>query len=316
MYDVYARPGTSYLSGFFYLIGMVLIGLFVGSLLSGGLWVLLTGQSIFTMEKDMMNPKFADAIRILQVVSTFFIFFIPAVITAKILSRRPFRFLGFNFYFSPRQLGLVILIMLVSLPLVGALSELNKLIPVSPSLAATFKKLEDTYEQQVKVLARITGWGEYIVSMIIMAFAPAIFEETLFRGGMQNILQKLTKNPWLSIGITSVIFSIIHFSYYGFLPRVALGVVLGLIFYFSQSIWLSIFAHFFNNAIVVTEMFYLTRNGKPVEEAMNETFPVWWGLIAIAVLLLLFRLFKRFAEQDLKTKKPAEDIAVEENWLT
>jgi len=316
MYDIYSRQGVSFLSGFFYLMGLVLLGLFFGSLLSGGLWVLLTHQSIYTMEKDMMNPKFADAIRILQLVSTFFIFFIPAVITAKILSKKPFRFLGFNFYFSMRQLGLVILIMLVSLPLVGALSELNKLIPVSPSLAATFKKMEDTYDQQVKVLAHITGWGEYIVSMVIMAFAPAVFEETLFRGGMQNILQRMTKNPWISVGVTSVIFSIIHFSYYGFLPRVALGAVLGLIYYYSQSIWLSIFAHFFNNAIVVTEIFYYSRKGKPVEEAMNESFPVWWGLIAMVVLILLFRLFSKFAAQDLQAKKPAEDIALDEQWMT
>jgi uncharacterized protein len=316
MYDVYARPGVSYQSGFFYLLGLVLMGLFFGSLISGGVWVLLTGRSIFSMEKDMMDPQFAGAIRILQLVSTFFIFFIPALVTAMILSRKPFRFLGFNMYFSFRQTGIVILIMLVALPLVGALSELNKVIPVPVSWEATFRKLEETYEKQVKVLAQITGWGEYIISMIIMALAPAIFEETLFRGGLQNILQKLTRNPWISIGFTSIIFSLIHFSYYGFLPRVALGVILGLIFYYSQSIWLSIFAHFFNNAIVVTEMFYLSRKGKPVEEAMNDTFPVWWGIIAMAALIIFFRLFRKFAEKDILAKKPAEDVALDEKWIT
>jgi len=149
-----------------------------------------------------------------------------------------------------------------------------------------------------------------------MALAPAIFEETLFRGGLQNILQKLTRNPWISIGFTSIIFSLIHFSYYGFLPRVALGVILGLIFYYSQSIWLSIFAHFFNNAIVVTEMFYLSRKGKPVEEAMNDTFPIWWGILAMAALMVFFRVFRKFAEKDLLAKKPAEDIALDEKWIT
>ncbi len=316
MYDVYARPGVSYQSGFFYLLGLVLLGLFFGSLLSGGVWVLLTGRSIFAMEKDMMDPQFAGAIRILQLVSTFFIFFIPAVLAAMILSRKPFRFLGFNMYFSLRQLGMVILIMGVALPLVGALSEINKMVPVPASWEATFRKLEETYEKQVKVLAHITGWGEYIISMIIMALAPAIFEETLFRGGMQNILQKLSRNPWISIGFTSIVFSLIHFSYYGFLPRVALGVILGLIFYYSQSIWLSIFAHFFNNAIVVTEMFYLSRKGKPVEEAMNDTFPVWWGIIAMAALMIFFRIFRKFAERDILAKKPAEDIALDEKWIT
>ena len=316
MYDVHSRQGVSYMSGFFYLLGLVGLGLFFGSLLSGGVWVLMTGKSIFTMEKDMMDPRFANAIRVLQLVSTFFIFFIPAMITAMILSRKPLRFLGFNLYFSRKQIGITILIILACLPLVGALSEVNKVIPIPKNWELSFRKLEDTYAQQVKVLAQINGWGEYIISLLIMGLAPAIFEETLFRGGMQNILQKLTKNPWVAIGVTSIIFSAIHFSYYGFIPRVALGVVLGLIYYYSGSIWLSILAHFINNALVVSEIFYLTKKGESIDDAMNESYPIWWGILAFAVLYLLFRLFRKVATKDRKTLVPAEDIALEEQWMT
>jgi uncharacterized protein len=313
---MYSRPGVSYKSGFFILLGAIGIGLFFGSLLSGGVWVLMTGRSIFTMEKDMMNPQFSNAIKTLQLVSTFFIFFIPALVTAMMLSKRPFRFLGFNLQFSVKQMGIMILIMLASLPLVGALSEINKIIPIPHNWEITFKKLEDSYAQQVKVLADIRGWGEYFVTLVIIALAPAIFEETLFRGGMQNILLKLTRNPWIAIGVTSIIFSVIHFSYYGFIPRVALGVVLGLIFYYSGSIWLSILAHFFNNALVVTQIFYFTRKGKSIEEAMNESYPIWWGAIAIVALAFLFRLFKKSAAIDRMEKMPAEDIALEDKWMT
>jgi uncharacterized protein len=316
MYDVHSRSGVSYGSGFFILLGMIGLGLFFGSLLAGGVWVMMTGNSIFTMEKDMMNPQFSNAIKALQLVSTFFIFFIPAMVTAMIMSRKPFRFLGFNLYFSQKQAGITILIMLCSLPLVGALSEINKLIPIPHNWEVVFKKMEDSYAQQVKVLAEIRGWGEYFIALIIMGLAPAIFEETLFRGAMQNILQKLTNNPWISIGVTSIIFSAIHFSYYGFIPRVALGVVLGLIFYYSGSIWLSILAHFFNNALVVSQIFYLTQKGKPIEDAMNDSSPVWWGIPALLALVFLFRFFRKFALQDLKSKKPAEDTALEEKWMT
>jgi uncharacterized protein len=316
MYDVHSRSGVSYGSGFFILLGMIGLGLFFGSLLAGGVWVMMTGNSIFTMEKDMMNPQFSNAIKALQLVSTFFIFFIPAMVTAMIMSRKPFRFLGFNLYFSQKQAGITILIMLCSLPLVGALSEINKLIPIPHNWEVVFKKMEDSYAQQVKVLAEIRGWGEYFIALIIMGLAPAIFEETLFRGAMQNILQKVTNNPWISIGVTSIIFSAIHFSYYGFIPRVALGVILGLIFYYSGSIWLSILAHFFNNALVVSQIFYLTQKGKPIEDAMNDSSPVWWGIPALLALVFLFRFFRKFALQDLKSKKPAEDTALEEKWMT
>lgn len=49
---------------------------------------------------------------------------------------------------------------------------------------------------------------------------------------------------------------------------------------------------------------------------MNETFPILWGVIAIAALIVLFRWFRKFAEKDIHTLKPAEDIALEEKWMS
>jgi uncharacterized protein len=316
MYDIHSRTGTSYGRGLFILLIMSAMGLLLGGAVSILIWFGMTGKGLTSMEADMNNPTFLNALRVMQLVSTFFIFFVPAVIMAYILNRKPFRLLGFNFYFSKKQIGLVILIMLAALPLVGALGELNKLIPVGKDLETYFKAMEDRYAETVKLLANINSPGAYVLALLIMALAPAVFEETLFRGALQNLLQKISQNPWISIGITSVIFSAIHMSFYGFLPRFALGVVLGLIFHYSGSLWLAIIAHFFNNALVVTQIYIYTRQGKSVEDAMNETFPLWWGLIGIAVLLVLFKFYKEFAAEDRKTKVPAETVALEDQWMT
>ncbi|MGL6266987.1 MAG: lysostaphin resistance A-like protein, partial [Chitinophagaceae bacterium] len=280
-----------------------------------GVWIAMTGKGFFVMEKEMLNPANVQAVRMVQLVSTFFIFFLPAYFTALILNKKPLKFLGFNMYFSGRQLLLAIGIMLVSLPLVGSLSELNKMIPIPASFEKFFKELEETYEKQVVVLSRITGFGDYIIALLVMALGPAIFEETFFRGGMQNILQKWTRNPLMAIIITSIVFSAIHFSYYGFIPRAALGFVLGLLFYYSGSLWLSIAGHFFNNALVVTQIYYYTRQGKSVEEAMNETYPLWIGAIALVVLTGLIYIYKKFSESDKKERTPPEDRALEEKWM-
>ena len=316
MYDIYSRPGVSYTSGFLILLGSLGVGLFIGSLAAAGIWTAMTGQSVFTMAKDMLNPKYADAMRVMQLVSTLAIFFLPAWVAAKFMSKKPFRFLGFNAYFSLKQVGIAILIMLAALPLVGALSEVNKMIPISPAWTAKFKAMEDSYEEQVKVLSHISGISEYIISLLVMAIAPAIFEETLFRGGLQNFLQRITKNPWLSIGITSVVFSAIHLSFYGFVPRLGLGIILGLLFYYSESLWLPIIAHCFNNSLVVTQIYYLTSKGKPIDDAMNESSPIWWGAIALVIIVFLFRIYKKNAVADLAAKKPKEDVALEDKWMT
>lgn len=316
MYDIHSRPGTSYRQGLIILLAAVGIGLVVGSLISGGVWAMMTGRSIFTMQEDMNDPAYLNAMRVMQLVATLFVFFIPAVITAMVLSKKPYRFLGFNFWFSSRQVIMTILIMLAALPLVGALGELNKMIPLTKALTDKFQQLEDTYADQVKILANIKTPADFVISLLVMAVAPAVFEETMFRGGLQNLLQKLMKNPWLAIGITSILFSAIHISFYGFLPRVALGVVLGLLFYYSGSLWLCILGHFFNNALVVTQIYVYQKQGKSVEEAMNETFPIWYGILALAALWFLFRNFKKTAERDRKTLVPQEQVALEDQWMT
>lgn len=315
-YDMHSRPGISWLAAFFILIGLLGAGLIIGSLAGAVLFSAMTGKGLMSLEKEMLNPENVQAVRILQLVSTFFIFFLPAFFTALIVNKKPVKFLGFNFYFSGRQVLLVVAIMLASLPLVGALSEINKLIPIPAAWEKAFKSLEDTYSQQVLLLSKITGFRDYIVSIVVMALGPAIFEETFFRGGMQNILQKWTKSPWLSIIITSLIFSAIHFSWYGFIPRVALGMVLGLLFWYSGSLWIAIIAHFFNNALIVTNIYYLTLQGKSIEEAMKETSPIWMGVIALVAVVALFHVYRKLAAKERRDKMPPEDIALEEKWIT
>jgi membrane protease YdiL (CAAX protease family) len=109
----------------------------------------------------------------------------------------------------------------------------------------------------------------------------------------------LMRNAFAGIFITSVIFSAIHFSYYGFLPRLFLGLMLGYIFYFSRNIWLNIIAHFLNNAYPLTAMYGLAMQGKSSEDALQETFPLYYGIIGAVILILLFISFKKESEKVL-----------------
>lgn len=289
----YESKGVSPGAALAILFGFLAVGLFVGSVVGLGVWVGMTGHGISTLEKDMLNPAYANAARVMQVVSVLIMFFIPAVATARLMSRHPFDYLGFRKGFNGKQLLLSIAIILVCLPLVGALGELNKAIPVGKTLTAFFQKMEDNYNSQVEALATMRSPAEYIFSVIVMALFPALFEETLFRGGLQQILIAWFKKPLLAITITSIIFSAVHFSYYGFLPRAALGMALGLMFYYSKSIWLNVTAHFINNAFGITMMYYLYLNGKPVRDVSNDNAPIWLAVPALIGVILLLRLLKQ-----------------------
>jgi membrane protease YdiL (CAAX protease family) len=126
-----------------------------------------------------------------------------------------------------------------------------------------------------------------------MGFLPALCEETLFRGGFQNFLSRSVRSPWLAIVIVSIIFSLAHGSFYGFLFRLSLSIVLGFIYQYSGKLWLSILAHFINNAVVITVCYIYMRQGRPMSEVMGETTSSYWGLSALPVLIGLLLLFKR-----------------------
>ena len=279
----------------------------IGSIVAFGVWYGMTGRGFSTFEKDMLNSQFANAARMMQMVSVLIMFFVPALVTARLLSRKPFRYLGFSEGFDVKQLLLVVAITMFCFPLVGALGELNQAIPLSKSLRDYFQKLEDNYNSQVQAFATMRSVGEFIYSLVVMALFPAVFEETLFRGGLQQILVSWFKKPVVAIVVTSIIFSAVHISFFGFLPRFALGIVLGFIFYYSKSIWLNMVLHFINNALGISYMYYLYIHGKPVKDAVDDNAPVWVGLPALIIVILLLRAFQKISFKRSINKIPPMD---------
>lgn len=288
--------GVSNIGGFFILLGLWLAGFILAGILTLAISIAM-GGNLANIMNDIQNPANVNTLRLIQVVSTAAAFFLPAYMTALIMSRRPMRFLGFNREFDSKQLVLALALMFFAALAAGALAYLTELIPLSDWLTNKFKGLEAAYASQVEAIANMKSFGDYLIALFMIALLPALFEETFFRGGMQNLLTKAIPIPWLAIIITSIIFSLIHFSYYGFLSRVCLGMVLGLIYYHSGNLWLSILAHMFNNALAITQMYMLIQKGKTVKDAMAEKQDWWWGIIAIVALYILYQLFKKVSHK-------------------
>jgi membrane protease YdiL (CAAX protease family) len=280
------------------LVGLALLGFVVSGAIGAIVLVLSTGGSVEAMKEALNDPANAHLLRFIQVFSVLISMFLPAWFVANVLNRRPFQLLGFRKKISPDEIGLIVLILFVSLFLADALGYVNKQLPLSPDWKIRFDNLEKSYGDQVKIMLSLENFGGYIMSLLVMALLPAICEEMLFRGGLQNFLTRATKNPWLAIIIVSLLFSLVHFSFYGFLPRMFLGLVLGLIYYLTGNIWLSIIAHFLNNALGITMIFIYSRMGKNIDSIMNEGIPThYWGFLALPVVIVLFRALKRSAKR-------------------
>lgn len=287
--------GISFAGQFGILFGLVGAGLIIGGIVSIAIWFMMTGRPFTTMESDVLKPQYYNAVMTIQGVSTFFMFFLPVYFTALISYRKPSRFIGFNTNINYKQLLILLAILFLTFPLSGALGELNKIIPISKNWADYFKGKEDARAAEEAALININSFSKYIISLIMIGLLPGIFEEVCFRAGLQNILTRWFKGPWIAIIITSIIFSLVHISYYGFLVRFALGVILGFIFYYSENIWLSALFHFLYNGLQVTALYVFTLAHNKDQKDIEENFPIWAGVVALILIYYLFMQFKKIS---------------------
>jgi membrane protease YdiL (CAAX protease family) len=258
---------------------------------------------------DILKPENANALRWVQFISTLFLIFLPAFFYAWVCHKKAFTHLGYNHQPDVKEIGLVLLIMFSAMPLVSVLSDLTAMLPFSKATFQHFKEAEDEYNKQVAVIARMNNVWDYISSMIVIAFLPALFEETLFRGALQNLLSRWTKMPVLSIVISAAIFSAVHGSYLGFLSRFALGFILGWFYYRTGNIWLNITGHFFNNALAVTALYITTRPNVPLDPSQADThFSLWIGLVSLAAVYGLLQLFDTVSKKDID--HPGEEVLI------
>lgn len=267
------------------------------------------------MIKAMMKPENVNYARLSQVLGTFFLFFVPAVLYLLICHGRNSFWLGFNKHINSRQVLVGFFLIFCANIIAGPLADLSKsLLSHLPSLNALAKQMEDSYSEQVAMLSNLKSWGEFIMAIIIMAFFPALFEEIFFRGAVQNLLERWWKAPLMAVMVTSLLFSIIHMSIYLFLSRAILGFVLGLMYQRSKNIWVNIIAHFLNNSVAVIQLFWLSMQGQKIEaDKLDPKLPLWWGLIAAVVTYGLFIVFQKASDKNRNLIAFEEQNLLEKN---
>jgi len=196
-----------------------------------------------------------------QGISSTLIFIAPPLILYGITRTQPLRQLGFQKPNTAWMLLIGIVLMFVSLPVTNLLTSWNEKMNFGEAfetLEALLKQLEETASDLTERMLQADTIGGLLVNLLVIALIPAIGEELTFRGVLQQSLVRGTKNAHVGIILSAAIFSFIHFQFYGFLPRMFLGILLGYLFYYSGSLWTSILMHFINNgaAVVVAYLDY------------------------------------------------------------
>ena len=288
-------------------LGLLILFLGVGFILTAiaqiiiGMKMMPAGTSIFAspdlLMKAMMDPENIGLARLMQVAGTLFLLFIPAVLYSWVTNGKNKFWLGFNKYLNGYQILIGFFIIFAANVMAAPLADFSKsIIAHFPRVDMIAKNMEDAYNAQVLALSNLKSWPEFLMAIVIIAFFPAMFEEVFFRGALQNLLVRWWKNPFISILVTSLVFSLIHMSVYLFLSRAVLGFILGLLYYKSKNIWVNIIAHFLNNAIAVAQLFYMSNRTEKLDlNKLDPSYPWWVGLIALGVLMFLFTMLNKFS---------------------
>ena len=137
-----------------------------------------------------------------------------------------------------------------------------------------------------------------IVSLFVaLAVMPAIIEEFVFRGILQHRMHVSGLKPLWAIGLSSLIFCIMHLQLVNLLPMMILSSILGWLYYHGQSLHYSVLFHALNNGLSITVLITL-GNSPNTEESNPWLWVISGGAIFTAVMLLRF-LHKSLRSRDI-----------------
>ena len=242
-----------------------------------------------------------DMLKLGQGISSALMFIAPPLILYAFTRQQPMREIGFRKPNSAWMLLIGVALMFVSLPLTNLLTDWNEKMNFGSafeSLEAMLKQMEDAAGDLTERMLQVdTIWG-LLVNLLVIALIPAIGEELTFRGMLQQALHRGCKNAHVAVFLSAFIFSFIHFQFYGFLPRLFLGLILGYLFYYSGSLWTSILMHFVNNGAAVVVAYLEHKGLTDVDyEHFGATSNVWLLLLSLIVTVGLIVLSNK-----IKTK--------------
>ncbi|MCK9218876.1 MAG: CPBP family intramembrane metalloprotease [Bacteroidales bacterium] len=211
-------------------------------------------QDIMNSLSNYNNEKTLWILQYFQVLQSFGLFILPALLAGFLFERNTIRFLALNKTPKWSVYLILLLLMFATLPLINWMVSLNEMMRFPEWLKGVetwMKSTENEATQLTEAFLKMPTFNAFLFNLLMIAVLPAIGEEFLFRGLLQRLLKEWLTNIHLAIFFSAFLFSAMHLQFYGFLPRFMLGILFGYLFYWTGSLWVPITAHFLNNATAI-----------------------------------------------------------------
>jgi membrane protease YdiL (CAAX protease family) len=259
----------------------------------------ILGMAIWTVLASG-NVDSVGSLKLLQLVQSIGVFVLPPFVLAYLCYHDPLNFLHLDKKIKWTNIAFVVVFMIVIIPFINLLGDLNQKLVLPKAFAALedmMKASEKQAGQLTEKLLNVHSVPALFYNIFLIAMIPALGEELFFRGALQGVFRQKI-NVKVAIWVAALIFSAIHFQFYGFVPRMLLGAFFGYLLIWSENIWLPVAAHFTNNGIAVI-FYYLKNNGFEVVDidAVGVGGTLWVGCISGVMAMLGFYLFLQYFQK-------------------
>jgi len=289
--------------------GFAFIGPFFGFVAAvpffeGSLMEMVTAMSDPINNESVKVPLF-----ITQAFSTIIGFIIlPYLYGLKVLNIQNQEIFGKSIP-SPMVSLLVMIIVITFMGVNSIFIEWNSTLELPEALSGFeqwARNFEDRAQEITQFLTQFDNNAQFILALFVIAVLPAIGEEFVFRGLLQNHLKVITKNMHLAVWLAAILFSFFHMQFYGFVPRIILGALFGYLYAWSGNLAYPIIAHFVNNGFTLFMMYLYNKGAVEFDIESTESVPISTVLISAGITGVLLFIFKGYFRKEEKTLETDE----------
>lgn len=279
----------------------------VCGLIIGSIFTLLIGQYIFHIDLSVEGAlkENVSFLRGAQIFQSICIFILPSALATYLLYSNNKTILPGQGKSSVILIFLAVLVIFFSQAFITWTGWLNQQLSLPVALefiTSWIQNKELEAKELTDLMLQSSSITQLVITVFMLCVLPAIGEEWLFRGLIQKELASVFRNAHIAVFITAFVFSAIHLQFLSFLPRFALGIILGYLMVFSRNIWLPIIAHFFNNLMAVILYSYYQNNtsDNSIFEIPSENpfgiMVVVSGILIVGILYLVRQMGRQLKQ--------------------
>jgi membrane protease YdiL (CAAX protease family) len=283
-------------------IGILLILLFVGIFLGYLAGLAFLNFDIETVQEVSLNPEgnpnSRNILLLLQALSAIGGFIVAPLFFLRFVANQPLSSLNDNKYILLIPALLCAFLIVAFMPFNALFIEWNSKMDLPAWMEGIESWMQGKEESLKELTALLTNFDtvpQLLIGLLVIALIPAVGEELVFRGIIQQRLLSLTRNVHVAIWLTGLFFSAFHMQFYGLIPRMLLGVLLGYIYVWSGNLWYPIIGHFINNGFTLLMIFLHNRKTTDIDIESTASVSIGTailsGVITVSILLVLKRYY-------------------------